>query len=138
MTEAASMLDPGRNCWRIATATKATVLIDADNYFRAARASMLRAKKQILLIGWDFDARIRFKVGNDDDGPEKVGKFISWLVRRTPGLQVYILRWDTGAIKTLGHGRTLIRLAKWWKDDQVHLRFDAHHRSADHIMKRWS
>lgn len=120
-------LEPGRNCWRIERATRATVLVDADNYFRHARDAMLKAKKQILLIGWDFDARIRFKTDPDSEGAEKVGEFISWLVRRTPGLQVHILRWDTGAIKTLFHGRTLVRIAKWIADPQVHMRLDGHH-----------
>lgn len=127
MTAEPHALRPGHNCWRIETATKATVLIDADNYFTAARSAMLKAKKQILLVGWDFDARIRFKTDADSEGPEKVGEFISWLVRRTPGLQVHILRWDTGAIKTIFHGRTLVRIAKWIRDPQVHLRFDGHH-----------
>ena len=121
------LLRPGRNCWRVEKATRAGVIIDADDYFRAARAAMLKARKQILLIGWDFDARIPFKIGSSDEGPEKVGKFISWLVRRTPGLQVHILRWDTGALKTLVHARTMLRIAKWWKDNQIHLRLDMHH-----------
>lgn len=123
------MLDLGRNCWRIERATQARVIVDADDYFKAARAAMLKAKKQILLVGWDFDARIR--LGEDapdgDDGPQEVGAFFSWLVKRTPGLQIYILRWDTGAIKTLFHGRTLLRLAKWIRDPGIHLRLDAHH-----------
>jgi phosphatidylserine/phosphatidylglycerophosphate/cardiolipin synthase-like enzyme len=123
-----TLLEPGRNCWQIATATRATVIVDAEDYFRAARIAMLKATRQILLIGWDFDARIRFKDERcDDKGPEKVGAFVSWLTERTPGLQVHILRWDTGAIKTLFHGRTLLRIAKWMRDDQVHLRFDANH-----------
>jgi phosphatidylserine/phosphatidylglycerophosphate/cardiolipin synthase-like enzyme len=122
------LLEPGRNCWRVANATRAAVIIDAEDYFRAARHAMLMATEQILLVGWDFDARIRFKDEQcSDDGPEKVGAFISWLTRRTPGLQVHILRWDTGAIKTLFHGRTLLRIFQWARDDQVHLRFDANH-----------
>lgn len=124
----APLLESGRNCWRVAKATRATVIVDAEDYFRAARNAMLKATEQILLVGWDFDARIRFKDERcDDDGPDKVGAFISWLTTRTPGLQVHILRWDTGAIKTLVHGRTLLRIVKWAQDDQVHLRFDANH-----------
>jgi phosphatidylserine/phosphatidylglycerophosphate/cardiolipin synthase-like enzyme len=122
------LLAPGRNCWCIVNATRATVIVDADGYFRAARHAMLNATEQILLVGWDFDARFRFKdEGCDDGGPEEVGAFISWLTTRTPGLQVHILRWDTGAIKTVFHGRTLLRIYKWAKDEQVHLRFDTNH-----------
>ena len=122
------LLVPSRNCWRVADATRATVIVDAEDYFRAARNAMLKATEQILLVGWDFDARIHFKDERcDDNGPEKIGAFISWLTTRTPGLQVYILRWDTGAIKTLFHGRTLLRIFKWIRDEQVHLRFDTNH-----------
>jgi phosphatidylserine/phosphatidylglycerophosphate/cardiolipin synthase-like enzyme len=123
-----ALLEPGRNCWCVVNATRAAVIVDADGYFRAARNAMLKATEQILLVGWDFDARIRFKDERcDDGGPEKVGAFISWLTRRTPGLQVHILRWDTGAVKTVFHGRTLLRILKWARDDQVHLRFDTNH-----------
>lgn len=121
------MLEVGRNCWRIEQATQATVIVDADDYFKAARAAMLKAKKQILLVGWDFNARIRLGEECADEGPPEVGAFFSWLVDRTPGLQIYILRWDTGAIKSLFHGRTLLRLAKWVRDPAIHLRLDAHH-----------
>lgn len=128
----ASILEPGRNCWRIERAARATVIVDADDYFQAARAAMLKARKQILLVGWDFDARIRLgEKGDDaeheDGGPQQVGAFLSWLVRRTPGLQIHILRWDTGAIKTLFHAQTLVRIAKWIRDPQIHLRLDGHH-----------
>ncbi|WP_157098809.1 phospholipase D-like domain-containing protein [Novosphingobium rosa] len=125
MTE--PLLETGRNCWRIAPAARASVIVDADDYFRAARAAMLKAQKQILLVGWDFDARIRFGGDVEDGAPIRVGEFLSWLVRRTPGLHIHILRWDTGAIKTLFHARTLLRIAKWLRDPNIHFRLDAHH-----------
>ncbi|WP_076070598.1 phospholipase D-like domain-containing protein [Sphingomonas montana] len=127
MTDREPLLKPGYNCWRIEHASQASVIIDADDYFKAARAAMMKARTQIVLVGWDFDARIRFGGDADDGGPERVGSFVSWLVRRTPGLQVHILRWDTGAIKTLFHAQTLIRLVRWIRDPQIHLRLDAHH-----------
>jgi phosphatidylserine/phosphatidylglycerophosphate/cardiolipin synthase-like enzyme len=127
MTKGDGMLELGRNCWRLERATRATVIVDADDYFTAARAAMLKAKKQILLVGWDFDARIRLGEDRDDEGPQEVGAFLSWLVERTPELRIHILRWDTGAIKTLFHGRTLVRLAKWIWDSRIHLRLDSHH-----------
>jgi phosphatidylserine/phosphatidylglycerophosphate/cardiolipin synthase-like enzyme len=122
-----SMLKPGHNCWRIEHAAQATVIVDADDYFKAARAAMMRAKTQILLVGWDFDARIRLGGDVDDGGPEQVGAFLSWLVERTPSLHIHILRWDTGAIKSVFHAHTLMRIAKWIRDPQIHLRLDKHH-----------
>ena len=123
-----SILRPDHNCWRIEAATRATVVVDAEDYFHAARVAMLKAKRQILLVGWDFDARIRFKDDRaDDDGPEEVGAFISWLVARTPDLQVHILRWDTGAIRSLFHATTIARIVRWAFDDRIHLRLDGRH-----------
>ncbi|WP_326523938.1 phospholipase D-like domain-containing protein [Sphingomonas sp.] len=126
---ASPVLVPGETCWRIERATRATVIVDADDYFRAARAAMLSAKHQILLIGWDFDARIRL-CGDEppaDDGPEAVGDFISWLVERTPDLNVHLLRWDVGALKSLFRGRTLFTMLDWVRDPRIHAKLDGHH-----------
>ncbi len=120
---------PDRARWRVERATRAAVVIDADAYFRAARQAMLQAQHQILLVGWDFDARINLAWGDDHpEAPTTVGDFIGWLVRRTPGLQVYILRWDTGALKTLFRGKTLWTLTKWrFLRKRIHLKLDSVH-----------
>ncbi len=127
---AALIFEPGRNCWRVENASRLAVIIDADAYFRAARQAMLKARKQILLIGWDFDARILLNHDDPPDHPEaprEVGAFISWLIARNPDLDVHILRWDLGALKTIFRGKTLRTLLKWRFDSQVHLKLDATH-----------
>lgn len=118
--------------WRVARATRASVLIDAEDYFRVAREAMMRARQQILLVGWDFDARIRLDWDDDHrEAPATVGEFIGWLVDRTPGLQVYILRWDKGALKTLLRGKTLWTLTKWrFLRRRIHLKLDGYHPTA--------
>ena len=35
-----------RAFWRTATASRAAVIVDADDYFRAARSAMLKAKRR--------------------------------------------------------------------------------------------
>ncbi len=50
--------DQGRNCWRVATASRAAVIVDAADYFIHLRTAMLAARERILMIGWDFDTRI--------------------------------------------------------------------------------
>jgi phosphatidylserine/phosphatidylglycerophosphate/cardiolipin synthase-like enzyme len=124
------LLEPGRNCWRAAQASRLSVIVDAEDYFRVARDAMLRAKKQILLIGWDFDARILLT--HDDppghpEAPREVGAFISWLVRQNPDLEVHILRWDIGALAALLRGRTLQTLVEWKLAKRIHLRLDSTH-----------
>jgi len=125
-----------RAFWQTAEATRSTFIVDADEYFRAARSAMLQAKRRILLIGWDFDARIHFAGDGQDGGPPTVGAFISWLVKQSPLLEINILRWDTGALTTLFHGRTLLTLLRWMRDPQIHLKLDGHHPvAASHHQK---
>jgi phosphatidylserine/phosphatidylglycerophosphate/cardiolipin synthase-like enzyme len=114
--------------WRVEKATQMSVVIDADDYFRHARSAMLKARHRIMLIGWDFDARIRLVHKNRSPGePETVGAFIEWLVERTPTLEVYLLRWDMGALKTLVRGSNILTLAKWMGHQRIHTRLDSFH-----------
>lgn len=137
MTDSSTrLLDPGRNCWQVATARRATVIIDADDYFRIARAAMVAAQRRIMLVGWDFDARIRLGDAEADGGPETVGDFILWLADRSPGLEIYLLRWDIGAIKSVTRGNTVIKVAQWMFHPRVHVRIDgAHPLASSHHQK---
>lgn len=126
MTGTDEILKPGGNCWRVETADRARLIVDADDYFAAARAGMKAARRRIMLIGWDFDARIR--VGEAEDGaPARIGDFILWLVKRNPDLEVYLLRWDFGALKSLLRGNTIFVLMRWWKHRRIHVKFDSMH-----------
>ena len=121
-----SLLRPGGNCWRIERADRAALVVDAAAYFAAAREAMLAAERRIMLIGWDFDARIR--IGEEEDGaPATIGDFILWLVERRPALQVYLLRWDFGAVKSIFRGTTPLTLLRWWRHKRIHARLDSMH-----------
>lgn len=127
---------PGLNCWRVERAGRASLIVDAADYFRLARQAMLRAEKQILLIGWDFDTRICLDYDADDGAPVELGSLLSWLPKNRPGLQIHILKWDLGAIKLLGRGTTALRLARWASSKQIHFKLDgAHATGASHHHK---
>jgi len=123
----APLLEPGRNCWRIERAERASLIVDAADYFRLARQAMLRARSQILLIGWDFDTRIILDPDADDGAPGTLGPFLSWLAKCRPGLSIRILKWDLGAIKLLGRGSTVFRLARWAWSDRIFFKLDGAH-----------
>jgi phospholipase D1/2 len=130
------VLDPGRNCWRIERADRASLIVDACDYFHHARAAMMAAEEQILLIGWDFDTRIRLDHENSDDVPPTLGAFISWLAKHRPQVRVHILRWDWGATKLLARGTTLFRLINWARTPQIKFKLDgAHPAGASHHQK---
>ena len=125
---AAPLIRPGRNCWRIETADRVAVIIDADEYFRFAREAMLRATRRIMMIGWDFDAELVLdRCDKTKEGPESIGRFIHWLVERTPALEVYLLRWDVGALKTFTKPHTIVTLLRWMRHPRIHIRLDHHH-----------
>ncbi|WP_082684482.1 phospholipase D-like domain-containing protein [Aureimonas ureilytica] len=127
---------PLENCLCVAEAHRAALIIDADDYFAHARAAMLRAKRRIVLIGWDFDARIRLGRSAGDRAPEKIGDFIYWLVEQNPALEVFLLRWDLGALKTLTRGSTMLTVFKWMAHHRIHTKLDSvHPPGASHHQK---
>lgn len=139
--DSAPILEAGRNSWRLVKADRAALVVDAADYFRLAKRSMLKARSQILLIGWDFDTRI-FLDREDrpdestEDAPNELGPFIQWLANRRPGLCIHILKWDVGAIKLLGRGTTLFRLARWMWHKGISFKLDgAHPAGASHHQK---
>jgi phosphatidylserine/phosphatidylglycerophosphate/cardiolipin synthase-like enzyme len=95
-----TLLQPGATCWRVSLASRATLLIDGDQYFKALRSALLAARRQILIAGWDFDSRIQLPRGpgepleGDDAAPEELGEFLGFLRRRRPELQIHVVRWD--------------------------------------------
>lgn len=130
------MLEPGHNCWCLEQAKRAAVVVDAAGYFKFARQAMMKAKSQILLIGWDFDSRICLDFDADDGAPVELGAFLTWLPKHRPGLNIHILTWDVGALYLLGRGTTLFRLARWASSKQIHFKLDGAHTSgASHHQK---
>jgi phosphatidylserine/phosphatidylglycerophosphate/cardiolipin synthase-like enzyme len=121
-------LEPGRNCWRIERADKMSLIVDAADYFAIVREAMLSAERRIMLIGWDFDARVRLgpkgKVGG---APATIGRFILWLVKQKPELEVYLLRWDFGALKAMFRGTTPITVLRWALHKRIHVKLDSAH-----------
>lgn len=111
-----NLLRPNRNVWRIERAGRAAVLIDAAAFFDAVRGACLKARRRILVVGWDIDSRTRL-VGEDgkaDDGyPSGFAAFLTELVARRPELQVDLLLWDYSLLYA-GEREPLPRLSLDW------------------------
>jgi phosphatidylserine/phosphatidylglycerophosphate/cardiolipin synthase-like enzyme len=91
------LLKPGRTCWRTARASRAAIILDSQDYFRAAKAAMLKAKRSIYLLGWSFDPLTQFTPDPTGSGPleDRAGPFLRDLACERPGLDVRILIWKS-------------------------------------------
>src|SRR5262245_25174605 len=84
-----SLFQPGRNCWRVAPATRAAFLIDGDVYFKAFVAAARNAQRSILILGWDFHSRTRLLCDERGEWLE-LGVFLNDLTQQRPQLNVHI------------------------------------------------
>jgi phosphatidylserine/phosphatidylglycerophosphate/cardiolipin synthase-like enzyme/uncharacterized membrane protein YdjX (TVP38/TMEM64 family) len=98
------ILEENATCWRLAGCRRARVLIDGADYFLALRRALLKAEREVFIVGWDIDSRTPL-VGpggdKDDDLPAAFGAFLTELTRRRPGLQIYLLLWDYSMLYAL-------------------------------------
>lgn len=123
-----NIFKPGENCWRVEHADRCAVLVDGENYFRAVRKSLAQAKQRIMLLGWDFDERVEMHdTSEQPDGPLQVGAYFDWLLKKNRDLDIYVLRWDTGALKSFVRLNGLLTLARWYLHPRVHFKLDSHH-----------
>src|SRR5512134_2670071 len=126
MTE--RMLVPGRTCWRIERADRLALIVDAADYFRLAKAAMLKAQHSIMLIGWDFDTRIKFEPKTQTlEGPNRLGEFLSWLPKNRPTTRIYVLKWDLGMLQALGRGMTPVFILDWMTGKRLRFKLDSAH-----------
>jgi len=116
----------GRNCWRIARATHASVIVDAADYYRIIAAAMEAAEQRIFIVGWDFDTRIALAPDEQGKG-ETLGRFFLRLAKDKPKRQIDILKWNFGALKQFRHASAVVWLLRWKRTKAIDYRFDASH-----------
>jgi phosphatidylserine/phosphatidylglycerophosphate/cardiolipin synthase-like enzyme len=95
------LLKEGHTCWKVSNATRASLLVDGEEYFGALRQALLHAREQIVIAGWDFDSRILLPPPKNcpptDElacAPLQLGELLGYLLRTRPGLRIDVVRWD--------------------------------------------
>lgn len=123
-----TLLRPGITCWRLERAHRLAPIVDAADYFKFVRNSLLQARHSVLFIGWEFDTRIQLDPGAPrSEGPQKLGPFLSSLIDRRPGLCIRVLQWNLGLIGTLVHGSTSRYFYNWMSRKRFQYRLDSKH-----------
>jgi phospholipase D1/2 len=87
------LLEEGRTCWRVGTARRAAVLRDGQSYFTALYDSLLKAKKYVLVAGWEIDTRVKLR-WTDNRRHGRLSKLLRRMLDNNPDLEIFILVWD--------------------------------------------
>ncbi len=91
------LLDEGTRCWKVATADRAAVLVDAEAYYDAALQAMAKATRSIHFLNWAFEPDTRFhpEPGEVCGGPSDIAHFLKELAEANPRLDIRILCWQS-------------------------------------------
>jgi phosphatidylserine/phosphatidylglycerophosphate/cardiolipin synthase-like enzyme len=116
---------PGRNVWRIAKATRAAVLVDADCYFTRLEQALRLARRSVWILGWDLNGKIRLHP-DDETHAETLGQLLRSLVEKHNELEIRLLIWAMGPIYS-GRSMRLFREGEWADHPRIHLRYDGTH-----------
>lgn len=119
------MLVEGKNCWRRVHADRAAFLVDGAAYFDAFARAALRARRSILILGWDFNSRTLLWQGESPPGvPVVLGEFLDFLVKHKHGLNIHILDWDFPMIYAIDREAPPVFGLGWQPRHRIRLRFD--------------
>lgn len=122
------ILEVGRNCWTVAESQHSGVIIDGRAYFRTFVEVARRARRFLLLCGWQFDSEVRLLRGADARGRGEVRllPFLDGLCRDNPDLRVYLLAWDYSLLFSLEREWLQEQVFNWGSGRRVQFRFDKH------------
>ena len=125
LPRAGAILRTPDTAWRVATAPRAAVLIDAASYFCRLEQCLCAAQSEIFIIGWDFDAAIQ--LCPEADAPVTLGTLLRQLVEQQPDLTVRILLWGLGPLYGPGATLPLLLGEEWREHPRIQLRLDTEH-----------
>ena len=133
----ADLLQPGRNCWQVARASRVSCIVETSEYFRLLAEACQRARHQILILGWDFDRREPlFRDEGPEDLPWEAAEFLSALVKRRSELHVYLLSWDFHVIYLAERELAPALRLRLQAPRRFHFKLDGHHpMGASHHQK---
>ena len=118
------LLQPGQTCWRTAKATRAAVILDSQDYFAAAKAAMLKARRSIYLLGWAFDPLTQLTPDATGGGPvdDRAGPFLRELACQ--GLDVRVLIWKSALPVAASQHFFPHRAKRCFRGTPAHFRLD--------------
>ena len=120
------ILQLGHNAAREVNAQASGVLIDAADYYHALYWEAARARRSIVLSGWEFDSTVELLRGADaPPGVEvRLLRFLNGLCYRNPDLYVCILAWNFNLVLAAEREWLQRVYFHWMTHSHLHFRVD--------------
>ena len=117
---------PGDTCWRTARASRFAILMENKAYFDALASAIHKARRSIVVLGWQFDPRTRLDgdAGLDDRQAE-IGHQLRMLVKTRPELDVRLLIWKSPLLIAASQGFYPHKAQGWFRKRMVEFRLDS-------------
>lgn len=121
-----SLLNPGQNCWRVEKADRLAVLMENAAYFDALRSALSKARRSIVILGWQFDPRTRLDPESlHHDHHAQIGHQLRMLVKSNPDLDVRLLIWKSPLLIAASQGFYPHKAQGWFRKRMVEFRLDS-------------
>lgn len=119
------LLQPGHSCWRTARAGRLALLMENERYFEALAEALPRARRSILLIGWQFDPRTRLTPeGSLHERGTEIGHLLRRLSAQRPELKIRLLIWRSPLPIAWSQHFFPQRSRAWFKTKAIDFRLD--------------
>ncbi len=121
-----SLLHPGQDCWRVETADRFAILMENEAYFDALMSSLDKARRSIVVLGWQFDPRTRLDPESRfGDRQAEIGHQLRMLVKSRPDLDVRLLIWKSPLLIAASQGFYPHLAQRWFRKRMVEFRLDS-------------
>lgn len=121
-----SLLGPGPGLWRAARADRLSVLMENEAYFDALASALHKAKRSIVVLGWQFDPRTHLDPETrPGDKQAEIGHQLRMLVKKKPDLDVRLLIWKSPLLIAASQGFYPHRAQRWFRKRMVEFRMDS-------------
>jgi phospholipase D1/2 len=133
------LLVQGRNCDPLSRANRFALLVDGASYYAALADSISRARRTVVIVGWDLDSRVRLGPGAAVDGEQllpPLREFLPAVAEANPDLDIYVLAWDFPLLFANVRDPELVWGRDPFRHPRVHFKFDnTHPPGASHHQK---
>lgn len=112
--------------WRTAIARRFSVLMENVAYFDALSSAIHKARRSIVILGWQFDPRTHLDPETrPGDRQAEIGHQLRMLVKQRPDLEVRLLIWKSPLVIAASQGFYPHRAQRWFRKRMVEFRLDA-------------